>query len=56
MKESSGGTVSRWLAPDSKVCVVAVQASSHVQLFVDFSAPGFPVLHYPLEFSQILVH
>lgn len=34
MKESSGGTVSRKLAPDPKVCVVAVQSPSRVLLFI----------------------
>ena len=39
--------------------VVVVQLLSSVRLFadpMDCSTPGFPVLHYLLEFAQILVH
>ena len=35
-----------------------VQLPSHVQLcdHMDYSTPGFPVLHYLLEFAQSHVH
>ena len=38
--------------------VVVVQPLSHVQLwdFMDHSMPGFPVLHYLLEFAHTHVH
>ena len=39
--------------------VAIVQSLSQVQLFatpMDYSMPGFPVLHYLLEFVQIRVH
>ena len=38
---------------------VVVQLLSHILLFVtsiDCSTPGFPVLHYLLEFAQTHVH
>ena len=40
------------------VVAAAVQSSSHVRLWdrVDSSTPGFPVLHYLLEFAQMHVH
>ena len=41
------------------VFVVVVQPLSRVQLFatpMSFSTPGFPVLHYLLEFAQAHVH
>ena len=38
--------------------VVVVQWLSHVRLFVTHGLQysGFPVLHYLLEFAQVLVH
>ena len=37
---------------------VVVQSLSRIQLLrpQDYSAPGFPVLHYLLEFAQTHVH
>ena len=46
-------------SPLTIVIVVFVQLLSCVQLFVtpmDCSTPGFPVLHYLLEFAQTRVH
>ena len=44
--------------PRSYLFVVAVQSLSHVQLcdLMNCSMPGFPVLHYLLEFAQTPVH
>ena len=39
--------------------IFVVQSLHHVRLFVtpmDCSTPGFPVLHYLLEFAQTHVH
>ena len=38
--------------------IIIVQSLSHVQLCnsMNCSMPGFPVLHYLLEFAQIHVH
>ena len=44
----------RWRA----ICCCPVQSLSHVWLCnpIDWSTPGFPVLHYLLEFGQVHVH
>ena len=47
-------SVAQWLA-----YIAVVQLLSHVQLFATpwtAAHPGFPVLHYLLEFVQIHVH
>ena len=38
------------------VVLVVVQSLSHVRLSVDCRVPGFPVLHYLLEYAQTHVH
>ena len=49
-------TISSVLGSLSKgMSFVVVQSLSHVQL-MDCSMPGFPVLHYLLEFAQTHVH
>ena len=56
-----GGNFGRWFGPEGGAFVkriVVVQLLSRFWLFVtpiDCSTPGFPVLHYLLEFAQIHV-
>ena len=38
------------------IIVAVVSVKSYLTLCMDFSMPGFPVLHCLLEFAQIHVH
>ena len=44
------------LIPERELIVIIVQSLSRVQLFMNSSTPGFPVLHHLPEFAQTHVH